>query len=103
METQDYGYPLGSVALAFLAGGLVGAGAALLLAPQSGEETRHMLKEYARDAQYKAWYKTQEAKEALEGVVEEGKQFINEKKAVLTASVEAGREALKKERMPQGV
>ena len=36
---------LGSFIAGFLIGGLVGAGVALLLAPQSGEETREMLRE----------------------------------------------------------
>jgi hypothetical protein len=73
-----------------------------------------MLKDYARDAQDKALEKARQAKDTFDTAVEQGKQFINEKKAVLAASVEAGREAMeavKNEaikderagRIPQGV
>lgn len=35
--------------LSFLVGGVVGAGVALLLAPQSGEKTRKKIREFAED------------------------------------------------------
>lgn len=99
MEIEEYeDSSLGSIAFAFLAGCLVGAGAALLLAPQSGKETRDMMKDYAKDAQGKAREKANEAKETFQSAVEQGKQYINEKKAILTSAVEAGSEAFKKER-----
>jgi gas vesicle protein len=105
MEIEEYGDSLGTAVFAFLAGCLVGAGAALLLAPQSGKETRDMLKDYAKDAEGKARDKAKEAKETFQSAVEQGKQYINEKKALLTSAVEAGSEAFKKERgdrAPQG-
>jgi gas vesicle protein len=40
--------------IGFIAGGLIAGGVALLMAPQSGEETRRMLKENAMEAQRKA-------------------------------------------------
>lgn len=45
--------------LAFLLGGLVGAGAALLMAPQSGKETREKIREMAKEWEEKAeaWYR----------------------------------------------
>ena len=99
MECEEYGNStLGSAAFAFLAGCIVGAGAALLLAPQSGKETRDMLKDYAKDAEGKAREKAKEAKDTFQSAVEQGKQYINEKKARLTSAVEAGSEAFKKER-----
>jgi gas vesicle protein len=45
---DDRGYSLRTVGLACVIGGLVGAVAALLLAPQSGRESREQLREYAR-------------------------------------------------------
>jgi gas vesicle protein len=47
MAAEDNGYWAGSVGFAFLAGAIIGMGAALLLAPQSGAETRKLLKTYA--------------------------------------------------------
>ena len=41
----------GYSAYAFIAGALIGTGATLLLAPQSGEELRGMLKQQARKAE----------------------------------------------------
>lgn len=96
MAAEDNGYSAGAVAFAFLAGAIIGAGAALLLAPQSGTETRKLLKGYAEKAEEEALEKAKEAKVALDKAIEQGKQFVNEKKTVLTAAFEAGKEAMRK-------
>lgn len=98
MAAEDNGYSAGAVAFAFLAGAVIGAGAALLLAPQSGVETRRLLKNYAEKAEEEALEKAKEAKATMDTAIEQGKQFLNEKKTVLTAAFEAGRDAMKKER-----
>ena len=51
---DERGFSAGSVILAFVLGGIVGAGAALLTAPQSGRETREKIKEFADDTRKKA-------------------------------------------------
>jgi gas vesicle protein len=84
MEHRDYG--AGSLLFSFLLGSLVGAGVALLIAPQSGKETREKIKEYAESVKEKATESVQKVKGVLE-----------EKKAVLSAAVEAGKEAYRKE------
>ena len=48
MPERD-GYSISSMFFAFLLGGLVGAGAALLLAPQSGAETRRKIKDITEE------------------------------------------------------
>jgi gas vesicle protein len=48
---DDRGCSLGAVGLAFVGGGLVGAVMALLLAPQSGRESREQVRGYARRAE----------------------------------------------------
>ena len=96
MAAEDNGFSSGAVAFAFLAGAIVGVGAALLLAPQSGAETRKMLRNYAEKAEEEALEKAKEAKVALDKAIEQGKQFVNEKKTVLTAAFEAGKEAMRK-------
>lgn len=98
MAAEDNGYSAGAVAFAFLAGAVIGAGAALLLAPQSGVETRTMLKGYAKKAEEEVLEKAKEAKATMDTAIEQGRQFLNEKKTVLTAAFEAGRDAIKKER-----
>ena len=41
------GYSSGSMLVSFLMGGIVGAGLALLFAPQSGDETRKKISDFA--------------------------------------------------------
>jgi len=98
MAAEDNGFSSGAVAFAFLAGAIIGAGAALLLAPQTGAETRTMLKGYAKEAEEEVLEKAKEAKATMDTAIEQGKQFLNEKKTVLTAAFEAGKEAIRKER-----
>lgn len=81
-----------------MAGAVIGVGAALLLAPQSGAETRRQLKTYADKAEEEILAKAKEAGATLATTIEQGKQFVKEKKSVLTEAFEAGKEALKKER-----
>ena len=95
MAAEDNGFSSGAVAFAFLAGAIIGVGAALLLAPQSGAETRKLLRNYAEKAEEEALEKAKEAKVALDKAIEQGKQFVNEKKTVLTAAFEAGKEAIR--------
>jgi len=106
MATEDHGYSTGAVAFAFLAGAITGAvtgaiggaSTALLLAPQTGAETRDMLKGYAKKAEETVLEKAKEAKVTVESALEKGREFIGDKKGVLSAAFEAGREAMKKER-----
>ena len=95
MAAEDNGYSTGAVGFAFLAGAVIGVGAALLLAPQSGAETRKLLKTYAEKAEEEVLEKAKEARATLETAIGQGWQFINEKKSVLAAAFEAGKEAVK--------
>jgi len=47
---QDNDNKTGTVLISFLIGGIVGAGVALLLAPQSGKKTRRQMLDAAEDA-----------------------------------------------------
>ncbi|MBI5236344.1 MAG: YtxH domain-containing protein [Deltaproteobacteria bacterium] len=88
----------GNVLLAFLAGGVVGAGIALLYAPASGADTRKRIKEGADGA--KDWAK--ERLDAVSGGLEERtgmvKQMIGNKTEDLKAAYTAGKEAFYKGR-----
>lgn len=87
-----------SAGLAFLSGALVGAVAALLLAPQSGRESREQLREYARRAEENLHDLAQMATETFDKAMDKGREFAQEKKSVLTEALEAGREAMQRER-----
>jgi gas vesicle protein len=87
-----------AVLLAFLSGAAMGAVAALLLAPQSGDESRDQLRRYARRAENDLRDLAGRAGEAFEDVVDQGKDFVETKRSVLREAFDAGREAMRRER-----
>ena len=95
---NDRGCSPGAVGLAFLSGGLVGAAVALLLAPQSGRESREQVRGYGRRAEENIHELADKATQALDQAMDKGREFVQEKKAVLTEAVEAGRAAMSRER-----
>ncbi len=86
----------GNTMFAFLLGGAVGAGLALLYAPASGAETRRKIRDGVEDAG--DW--TKDTFYGAKNRVEEGagrvKQLIVDKRDDLKAAVEAGKEAFHK-------
>ena len=87
-----------TVVLAFLTGSALGAVTALLLAPRSGEESRDLLRGYARRAEDNLLDLAGRAGEAFEDVVGEGRAYVDAKKSVLRDAFEAGRDAMRRER-----
>lgn len=88
----------GTVLLSFIAGAAIGAGVALLYAPKSGREMRENILDLTEDAVDKIKEYAKEAQEKIKTAVEEGKDAFVEKKSVLASAIEAGREAMHKER-----
>ncbi len=88
----------GHVVLAFVLGGIVGAGIALLTAPRSGKETREKIKEFADETKKKASEYTEQVKDKLSSAVEHGKEFVSEKKSLISSAIDAGKEAYGKEK-----
>jgi gas vesicle protein len=95
---DDRRWSLGAVGLAFLGGGLMGAAMALLLAPQSGRESREQLRGYARRAEENVHELADKAAQVLDQAVGRGRELIKDKQAVLSEAVEAGRAAMHWER-----
>ena len=95
---EENGYGAGSILLSFLLGGLVGAGFALLLAPQSGRETRQKIRELSEDAKEKAVEYVEGIKEKVTSNIDKGKEFYEEKKTMISSAIEAGRDAYEKEK-----
>jgi len=95
---RDDGNSAGSVLLSFLLGGVVGAGLALLFAPQSGSATRQKIMDLADEAKEKSTEYVKQAKEKATSLVEESKGYYDEKKSILKSAVEAGKEAFEKEK-----
>jgi len=84
---------LGSFLAGFVIGGLIGAGVALLLAPQSGEETRDFIKDKsielrdraydtADEARVKAEQLAQQARDRAAEIQVGGKPVFGKKEAV---------------------
>ncbi len=96
MGDEGRGQSVGSLILAFFMGGMVGAGVALLLAPQSGKETRQKIKGLAEDTQEKAAKLAEKVKGKVASTVEKGKEVFEEKKSLITTAFEAGKEAYEK-------
>ncbi len=92
------GFSGGDVLLAFILGGIVGAGAALLMAPDSGENVRKKIREFADDARSKAGEYAGQTRRTLSSTMEKGRDLYEEKKSAITSAIEAGKEAYQKER-----
>jgi gas vesicle protein len=94
----------GTFLVGFLIGGLAGAAAALLLAPQSGEETRVLIRdksielkdravETAEEARARAEELSAEARARAEELQQRGKQMYEEQRQRVEASIDAGKRA----------
>lgn len=70
----------GKLLAAFLIGGLIGAAAALLYAPKSGEETRREIKKRAKDLKKKTVRAAEDLYEEIEELSETLKRRIEELK-----------------------
>ena len=81
----------GGIFLALLAGGLIGAGFALLYAPAAGADTRRKIRDMAEDVKERSEKWTNEIKQKMEG-------FVEEERAILKAAYDAGREAMVREK-----
>lgn len=88
----------GSIFLSFILGGVVGAGVALLLAPQSGRETRQKIRKFTEDVKDKTADYVDDVKEKVTSGIDKGKELYEEKKTVLSSAIEAGKEAYEKEK-----
>ena len=81
----------------FLLGGLIGAGAALLLAPKTGRETRELLAERGGDVARRAQTLAQEAQGRAGDWLDKSRELFEEQTQRLLSAFEAGREAMREE------
>ena len=77
----------GTVVVAFVLGAIAGAAVALLMAPASGEETRRVLADKAR-----------EGRERASEAARQGRDFVNRQKETFSSAIERGREAYEQAR-----
>lgn len=96
--SENNGFSASSVILAFILGGVVGAGITLLMAPQSGKETRDKLKDITDDVKEKVTDYAGQIKDKVTSTVDHGKELLEEKKSLVSTAIEAGKEAYEKEK-----
>jgi gas vesicle protein len=96
--SEDRGYSGAAVALGFILGGALGACLAVLFAPESGRRTRERLRDLAADVRDKTIDLSEDFRDKAEDVVERGREVFEEKKSILSAAVQAGKEAVQRER-----
>jgi len=85
----------------FITGALIGAGLALLFAPQSGAQMRGLLRDYAARAKDELDEVVDQGAEVLDSTVERGQEFVEKGKESLREATrqakgfaEAGRQAV---------
>lgn len=98
MAHDDNGVSASTVLVSFLAGAALGAGLALLYAPKSGSEIREQIGDLTDDAVDKIKEYAREAQDKIKATLEDGKETLLEKKSILSSAIEAGREAIQKEK-----
>jgi len=92
------GASAGSVALAFLSGALLGAVTAVILAPQTGRESRERVTGYARRTSNDLRDLKDRATDSVEEVVGRGRELVDEVSCAVREALEAGRDAMRRER-----
>jgi gas vesicle protein len=88
--SRDDGGAAGTVIVAFVLGAVTGAAVALLMAPASGEETRRMLAEKAREGRDKA-----------SEAAQKGRELWDRQRETLSTAFERGKEAYEQARGAQ--
>ncbi|MGH9365704.1 MAG: YtxH domain-containing protein [Thermoanaerobaculia bacterium] len=96
--SEERGLAPASLALAFLLGGALGASLALLFAPERGPQARARLRGLAADLKDRSADLVEEMRDRVEDVLGQGKEVFDEKKSILSAAYQAGKEAMDKER-----
>ncbi|MCX7913686.1 MAG: YtxH domain-containing protein [Thermodesulfovibrionales bacterium] len=97
MNNKEGSFGVGAILLSFLLGTMVGAGLALLVAPQSGIETRRKIKDFAGDVTDKASEYFEQAKVKATSSIDKGKEILESQKTAISAALEAGKEAYDRE------
>jgi gas vesicle protein len=88
----------GSKVVFFLAGLGIGAIVALLFAPKSGKETRDFIAQKADEGRDYVKNKSVEFRKQAEEAVEKGRDLVTKQKELLSAALDAGKQAYQEEK-----
>ena len=89
---------VGEKAIYFILGAFVGAATALLLAPRSGEETRKLIANKARESADFVASRAKSAANKTSEYVDRGKELLQQQRDQLSAALEAGKQAYREEK-----
>jgi gas vesicle protein len=81
----------------FITGLGVGAAVAMLFAPRSGEETREVLYEKARDGRRYVKDRLRDLRNVANDVTDRGREVINDQKDAVTAAVQVAKNTYHRE------
>ncbi len=98
MSDEEKGTSVSTIFISFLAGAAVGSGLALLFAPKSGKEMREQIRDLTDDAVDKIKEYSKDAQEKIKSTYEEGKDLVKQKKSIISSAIDAGKEAMERER-----
>ncbi len=98
MSEGNRGFAGSAVALSFILGGVVGAALAILYAPWEGAQTRRKLKDLTEDMKEKSGHLSEEWKEKAATFIEKGKEFVEQKRGILSSAFDTGKEAMRQEK-----
>jgi gas vesicle protein len=88
---------LGSFLAGFVIGGLIGAGVALLMAPQSGEETRALISDKSIELRDRAAETASDVQTRASEYAQQTAKLYDEQVQRIQAAVDAGKKTGKKE------
>jgi gas vesicle protein len=88
---------LGSFLAGFVIGGLIGAGVALLMAPQSGEETRAIITDKSIELRDRAVETAGEVQAQAGDIASQTAEAYNQQVKRIQAAVDAGKQPPKKD------
>lgn len=88
----------GEKALFLMLGAMIGAAAALLLAPRSGAETRKMIATKAREQAEAVTSRTKAVAGKASEFVDRGKEVLQQQRDQISAAFEAGKKVYREEK-----
>jgi gas vesicle protein len=93
MSNCENGFSGRTMLLSFLVGAIAGAAAVVLLAPEARRESAERIRELSHDLKERASATIDTAKENISSTVSRGRDFLDDKRSVISSAVEAGKEA----------
>ena len=87
-----------SMVVSSVAGAVAGAALVLLVAPDARRESAERIREMSRDLTERATSSVDTAKENVSSAVSRGREFIADKRSVLSSAVDAGKRAFARTR-----